>query len=370
MKKQELFWQTYMNIEKSILELSKYIYFTDVKMENHNGVETEISCSSQLDTYSPYIADLLLQTCVQIEAISKELYFDIGGNKARGDSSILFDVDCLKAIDIKWRTHEKTVFITSPSFNLTKDESRIIRPLKNAHKRQGVDWNRAYQAVKHDRYTSLHRGNVKALLHAAAALYLLNLYYRNESWIVSYNNISKTDVSLGSAIFSVELPLADQLWYDNTPRMSSSPYVVTYMDEQYQIISTAINKGKQALEDFWKNQPEIQDPSFQHILEEAKKRDGRVMGIMELGKYRLNKKIDKKLPFDKRKELLITSVEWNSLIHQSNTHLSPSDITEDNIDTEIDEAGLHWGIGVTLQYQNTEWFDDAINKEWCVIRIG
>ena len=82
--------------------------------------------------FSPHISDLLVRCCVQIEALSKELYFDNGGTKPRGDTSILFDEDCLKLIDIKWQTHNKEVLIVAPFFNFTKDENRILKPLKEA----------------------------------------------------------------------------------------------------------------------------------------------------------------------------------------------------------------------------------------------
>lgn len=147
MEKSDIFWQTYLNLEKEAIELSKYIFFTDeVLINSKNGIVVQ-SCNSQLETFSPYIADLLVRCCVQIEAISKELYFDNGGQKNRGDSSILFDEDCLKLIDVKWQTHNKIVMIVAPFFNLTKDENRILKPLRQAHKRQGTDWERAYQAV-------------------------------------------------------------------------------------------------------------------------------------------------------------------------------------------------------------------------------
>ena len=196
MKQSDIFFQTYLNLEQEVIEVSKYIYFTDEIPTTINGSIVSQPCTTQLETFSPHIADLLVRCCVQIEAISKELYFDNGGTKRRGDSSILFDVDCLKLIDIKWKTHNKVVMIVSPYFNLTKNENRIIRPLKEAHKKQGTYWERAYQAVKHDRYASLSKGNVKALLQALAALFLLNLYYRNDSWIVKYNDISKLDYSI------------------------------------------------------------------------------------------------------------------------------------------------------------------------------
>ena len=213
MKKADIFWQTYLNLEKEAIEVSKYIFFTDEVLVNSGGGIVAQSCTSQLEAFSPHISDLLVRCCVQIEALSKELYFDNGGTKPRGDTSILFDEDCLKLIDIKWQTHNKVVLVVAPFFNFTKDENRILKPLKEAHKRQGTYWERAYQAVKHDRYSSLQKGNVKAFIHALAALYLLNLYYRNDSWVTKYQDISKQDYSMGSAIFAVKAPVVNQPWY-------------------------------------------------------------------------------------------------------------------------------------------------------------
>lgn len=135
MKKASIFWQTYLNLEKELLDLSKYIFITDEILENQEGQVSTRTCNSQLEVFSPYIADLLVRCCIQIEAISKELYFDIGGEKQRGDSSLLFDTDCLKEIDKKWATHNKVVLVVSPSFNLTTDNNIFLKPLKEAHKK-------------------------------------------------------------------------------------------------------------------------------------------------------------------------------------------------------------------------------------------
>ena len=128
MKKSEIFWQTYLNLEKEAIEVSKYIFITDEVIKNRNGVSVTENCYTQMETFSPYIADLLVRTCVQIEAVSKELYFDNGGEKARGDSSVLFDDDCLRLIDKLWSTHSKSVLVVAPFFNLTKEEHRILNP--------------------------------------------------------------------------------------------------------------------------------------------------------------------------------------------------------------------------------------------------
>ena len=163
MNKSDIFWQTYLSLEKELVEVSRYIFITDEITVRSEGVEVQQSCDTQLNTFSPHIADLLVRICVQIEAISKELYHDNGGTKPRGDKTIFFDEDCLKLIDTKWSTHNKRVLVVAPFFNLNKDENKVLRPLKEAHKRGGTYWERAYQAVKHDRFASLSYGNVKAV---------------------------------------------------------------------------------------------------------------------------------------------------------------------------------------------------------------
>ena len=374
MKKSDIFWQTYLNLEKEAIEVSKYIFFTDEILVNSKRGIVAQPCSNQLETFSPHIADLLVRCCVQIEAISKEIYFDNGGTKSRGDSNIFFDEDCLKLIDIKWQTHNKTVMIVAPFFNFVKNENRILKPLKEAHKRQGTYWEKAYQAVKHDRYSSLHKGNVKAFIQALAALYLLNIYYRNDSWIAKYQDIQKMDYSLGSAIFTVNPPTVNQLWNENSPIISESPYVVNYQEIEYRRIKEMQEQEKQALDDYWRIQPELNEPAFQAQLQEAiekEKKDPsqRVMHIWELAKYRLNKKIPNTLTFEERKHRLINSEEWNGWVNQHNEHLSIDELTEDSIQKEIDSVGMRWGMEIMKRFQKFEWLPIALNSEICNIYI-
>ena len=64
----------------------------------------------------------------------------------------------------------------------------------------------------------------------------------------------------------------------------------------------------------------------------------------ELTKYRLNKKIPSTLTFEERKTRLVNSEEWNGWIHQNNDHLLESELTEENIQKEIDKVGSRWGM--------------------------
>ena len=369
MKKSDIFWQTYLNLEKELIEVSKFIFITDVKTVNNNGIEVEQNCNTQLETFSPHIADLLVRCSVQIEALSKELYYDLNGPKQRGDNTIKFDEDCLKEIDIKWQTHNKQVLVVAPFFNLTKDEHTVLKPLKEAHKRQGTYWERAYQAVKHDRYTSLCCGNVKALIQAMAALFLLNVYYRKNKWVVKYEELGKQDYSLGSAVFAVKPPVANQIWEGNTPQFSESPFVVNYTDEDYRRLDAIRQRELVALNNYWRQQPELQEPAFLAQLQEALQRGERVMHIWELAKYRLNKMLPPEMPFAERRERLINSEAWNGWVNQHNQHLAPEEITEENIDKEINAVGVRWGMDIMKRYQKLEWLPIAMNSGLCEIHI-
>lgn len=375
MKKPDIFWQTYLNLEKELIEVSKYIFVTDEITKVENGSEIACSCKSQLETFSPHIADLLVRCCVQIEAISKELYHDIGGVKPRGSNTIFFDEDCLKEIDIKWETHNKKVLVVAPYFNLTKEENRELRPLKEAHKRQGTYWERCYQAVKHDRYLSMPMGNVKALLHAMAALYLLNIYNRNDSWVIKYQELSKQDFSLGSSLFAVKPPVSGQLWYGNKAQKSESPFVVTYQEDVYKRIEEIQRKESEALNNYWLKQPELREDGFLAILAkevEKQRKDPthRIMYLWELAKYRLHKRIPQSLPFEEKKRLLVNSEEWNGWIHLNNKHLTADELTANNIDAEINTIGICWGMELEKRFQKLEWISIAMNSGLCRIYIA
>ena len=374
MNKKDIFWQTYLNLEKEVIEVSKYIFITDEVTVRKNGIESPTFSDSQLMVFSPYIADLLVRCCVQIESLSKELYHNNGGEKPRGNKDVFFDEDCLKFIDIKWETGKKEVLVVAPFFNLTKNENRVLRPLKNAHKRSVVYWAKAYQAVKHDRFGSLHLGNVKALLHAMAALYLLNLYFRNDVRVVAFNELSKCDYSMGSSLFAVKSPAVEMLWYGNEPQKSKSPYVVKYKDEEYQRIVAMRKADSEALEHYWSSQPEMQDPEFCAIIAEAAEKQEhdpnyRFMIVWELAKFRLKKMLPKTMSFEARKMCLINSEAWNCNINKNKKHLAPDELTVDNIDDEIDSIGINWGIDIQKRFDTLAWTQLAMNSALCEIYI-
>lgn len=191
MGKTNLYWQVYLNLEKEVLELADAIYINDAQQE----------------VFSMRIADLLIRTVIEIEAIAKELYLANEG-AAMPDEDMYFDTVCMAHLNGLWNLDDKVVQVVSPNIYFEKDENKVLRPLHKAHKRgtSSADWNKAYQAVKHNRVKELSKGNIKNLLHGLAALFVLNLYYRDEKFTsLSSQDKSNVNRSFGSKLFAVKI---------------------------------------------------------------------------------------------------------------------------------------------------------------------
>lgn len=373
-----MFWQVYLNLENEVLDLSKYILFTDTTLKIDNKTKTlkVVDNNYHLDVYSPFIADLLVRCCVEIEAISKELYFDNGGTKTRGSKDIYFDTDCIALLNQNWNIEDKTVIISTSNFHFTKEENRILTPLKGADKRSKVYWAKSYQAVKHDRYNSLYLGNIKALLQSIAALYLLNIYYKDIKFSTKYLEYRKLDMSFGSKIFTIKLPndgyIVDVIngkSITDVLHSEDSPYILKYVDSTYREVIEANKKSVQQVNDYWIAQSELKEPKFIKQLEYSRKRANedpkhRVIPLWELCQYRLNKKIPSLLSFEERKKLFVQSNEWSVLIRRANNPKKESELTEENLQEEIDRAGISAGIELSQRFENAR-FVKSFNEGYC-----
>lgn len=186
-----LYWQVYKNLEKEFLGLADVIHVDD----------------KQLEVYSMKIADLLIRTVVEIEAIAKELYLSNGGVIVP-DNEMFFDTVCMKHLDSLWNLEKKVVLVVCPSLYLKEEKNKILKPLHKATRRgtSSASWNKAYQAVKHNRVRELTKGNIKNLLVALAALYVLNLYLKDDKMDkVSQGDMKNIDSSFGSELFAVKV---------------------------------------------------------------------------------------------------------------------------------------------------------------------
>ena len=264
-----MFRVIYKNLEKEVVELANKLHF----------------CDNQENMYSIYISDLLIRTAVEIEALSKELYKSAGGNMnpvdtAGNERDLMFDSDCIQFLDQKWGITKKRVRVVCPNFYFKKAENLELCPLKNCNKHGKGRWKKAYQAVKHNRIESLESGNIANLIRALAALYILNIYYRNETYeIGTLLETTPFDIRMGSDIFAVSLVRADKYNFNSSKfteatdeDFTRSILVQKFTDEAFNQISSSLvdfeNNAKdkitayQGITDFLKENPDYKFTGF------------------------------------------------------------------------------------------------------------
>lgn len=274
MSKFNSYWPVYKNLEEETLELTKYIQFSD----------------EQLGVYSMHIADLIMRIVVEIEALSKELYkinngpevYDIDGNIR----NLFFDTDCIKYLNDKWGICNRDIIISCAKFDFIDEKYKIFKPLKKANNRgdKSAKWNKAYQAIKHDRRNNLKKGNIENLIQALGALFILNIYYRNERFEYSEGILRNSvfDSRLGSDIFAVtfvdvlnvkinEDDSENLIDYEKQKKLSSAIYMIKYVKEDWKKMNVELEKFN---EEIFKNiivDPELIKRAEQKLLENNSK---------------------------------------------------------------------------------------------------
>lgn len=274
MNKLNMFWPVYKNLEKEVIQLANYVQFTD----------------EQTNTYSLHIADLIVRCAIEIEALSKELYKSVGGNMSLTDDNgkvrdLFFDTDCIDLLETKWKLSKKQIIVSATNFYFTDDAYRILTPLHKAYKRgsSGSKWKQAYQAVKHDRINSLKKANIENLLQAMGALYILNLYFKDETIDIGRVYMSQRDFdsSVGSDIFSVlsykatMLLMSSQMDDRNIEQQNGSDldksiYIIKYNDKSFQEMHKDFCLDSQTTIRNFENSPEIRTYLSQHPEDKTK----------------------------------------------------------------------------------------------------
>ncbi len=195
MSEPNLYWPVYKNLEREFLKLAEYVHISD----------------DQMEIYSMHIADLIVRCSIEIEALAKQLYSRLGGNMSPVDvdgniRDLYFDTDCLELLEQKWKISKKKIAVSAVNIFLTDVGNTIITPLNKSNRRgtSGSKWKQAYQAIKHDRHKCIKRATLKNLLHALGALYILNLFYKNERTDIGrvYLSDYSFDNRAGSDLFS------------------------------------------------------------------------------------------------------------------------------------------------------------------------
>lgn len=230
------YWPVYKNLEKELIELSNLIHIDD----------------DQINIYSIKVAELLLRTCIEIESISKTLYYKCGGEKP-DNNKLFFDTDCINFLENKWSLSKKVVQVSTPSFYFLKIDNQILKPLykANKHGSSSSDWLRAYQSVKHNRLKSLKKANLKNLIRAMAALYVLNIYFSNNSYFLEKDsNGLNFNSNLGSMMFSIRLHVNKEntIGFERYAKKHDFDECIYLLKITNETNDAAINKYKEILE--------------------------------------------------------------------------------------------------------------------------
>jgi hypothetical protein len=193
-----LYWPVYLNLEKEVLALANEIHF----------------CDEQLSVYSIKIADLLFRVSAEIESLIKDLY------RAEKNSETESPGKALEEINKMWEFDKKCVIVSATNMYFTDAPNRSFAPFGYADKGDS-DYYCAYNAVKHDRVKNISKANVRVLVRAMAALYLLNVYYKNTNFSTMSIGAAHNDFdsSLGSEIFSVKM--TSQIHTNQVNRLNS-----------------------------------------------------------------------------------------------------------------------------------------------------
>lgn len=183
-----IYWPVYENLEREVEELTFSIHIDD----------------NQLSVYSSKITDLILRAAADIESLSKEMYKLNGGTK-----ELSFD-DALKKLNQAWKLDQKVVVISSAScFQSNRELLPFLKNEPRTHSKNSrltYTWNNAYQNLKHDRGNSIEFGNLGYLFDIMAALFLLNIYYKDTVYQLQRDHAGDSfSTSLGSRIFSIKL---------------------------------------------------------------------------------------------------------------------------------------------------------------------
>jgi len=238
------FWIIYKELEKEIINLSYNIHITDEEM-NINY------CHNQLNVYSNKTADLLVLCSIQIEALYLHLYKNVMSSE-KDPESIGMAANYLNKL---WNLEKKQIIINSLNMNITKDHNKQFAPFDYGEN-DIFDFYKVYNSVKHNRGNCLYKASVHILLRAMAALYILNLYYKDETFYIE--NRDGFDSSQGSSIFSclvTESLIADKVsryLYIICERESYSDEVEKYAD--------FLSSGGFELKDVLKMSDKIKEP--------------------------------------------------------------------------------------------------------------
>ena len=195
------YWPVYEHLEKELIELSFSVHFDDIQFEYISDRDDPDKCI-KTPPYSVKIGELLIRCCTEMEALIMELTQD-ERSETEIKEKLFFDKN--QGITIKNRItylnsekglSKKEVQVICSNMFFVNRENKFFAPFEY-EKGSVNDYISAYNAIKHNRnVNTIYKANIRILLRAFAALYILNLHFRYKDFPVW-----ESDSTFGSDIF-------------------------------------------------------------------------------------------------------------------------------------------------------------------------
>ncbi len=159
-KSPEQYVRAFLLIQKDLQTLFDYIEPSDINLKS----------------YSYRIHELLLRTCVEVEANCKAILIE-NGYKKKGD----LNMTDYKKINISHRLSSYTIKLP-----LWKGEKNIRSPYAQWNIDGALPWYKAYNATKHDRHDNFNQASFDNLIDAFCGLaVILSAQFWQENFIPS-----------------------------------------------------------------------------------------------------------------------------------------------------------------------------------------
>ena len=187
---------TYKKLEEGCIDLMYSLHF----------------CDDNADACSLRIANLIIDSVVEIESLSKAMYRKRHGSF--DEKKFKFDSDFIDLLTDQYKLQKRKVIIVSP--NSFFESLKAIKPFEKTVARRNKKgeitgytylWNEAYQHLKHDKAQSLLRfGTLRCLLQSMATLYVLHVIDTFEQVNIDDAGQPPSELySIGSEIFAVKI---------------------------------------------------------------------------------------------------------------------------------------------------------------------
>lgn len=175
------YWFKYKDLENKVIELSYMTHFND----------------DQLKVYSFHIADLILQIASEYESIIVDL-FQISPVKNKKTTNLGEKLLCIAK---EFELEKKELRVIHPNMYFKHRFTSFYAPLGYEDGNED-DIYKNYNSIKHHRTKNLKKANIKNLILALSALYVLLLYYYSydESDIDSFRSSIFEAKTAGPAI--------------------------------------------------------------------------------------------------------------------------------------------------------------------------